>query len=234
MLCLLLLLLMLLTLALPALAAADASFDALCALLAQAAAGPDQVYALYAQALDTADAVEAGQLAVEAGLPALEAISAQLRAFSPAPLAPPEALVAYMQARGASLEDFQAVGKGAALSAGYYADSVDGYIALWKATPTTIEQCTALNRAGMVFEKQMDFVALNSLLLPTNDTEREAVNRLVVNATAYLSDANLPWDSDMALLLARFDAVAAAYGDMLNEASVAMDAQEAALDGAAQ
>jgi hypothetical protein len=221
----------LIMLLLPLCALADAQFDELCALLAEAASGPDQAYTLYQRGLDMID--QAGEGDANAALAALRDISAQLRALSPAPLAPSDALVAYMQARGLSLEDYQAVGKGAALSAGYYADSLDGMIATLAASPDQPAPSTALSRAGLDFERQMDFVALNTLLLPQNDDERDAVRRLVIEPTGYLAAAGLPWESDMELLFAKYDALEAAYGDMLANVSVTLDAQEAALDKAA-
>ena len=224
------LLLALTALLLPVWALADAQFDEVCALLAEAASGQDQAYALYLRGLDALDQAAANASDVSAALDGLRAISAELRALSPAPLAPSDELVAYMQARGLSLEDYQAVGKGAALSAGYYADSLDGMIAAWAAKPDQPAPSTALSRAGMDFERQMDFVALNTLLLPQSDEERETVRRLVIEPTGYLTAAGLPWESDMELLYAKYDALEAAYGDMLAKASVTLDAQEAALD----
>lgn len=226
------LLLTLLTALLPALAVADAQFDALCTLLAQAVACPDQVYALYGQALDTVDAVAAGSQTVADALPALKAASAGLRAVTPATLAPSDALAQYMLARGISMEDFQAVGAGAVLVAGYYADTVDAYVTAWQQTPELPVQDAAFERARVDFERQMDFVAANTLLLPADEAERETIVRLVVEPTAYLKAAALPWESDMELLFAKYDALEAAYSEMLAKANVDQAAQEAEADTA--
>lgn len=216
--------------ALPALALADAQFDTLCALLAEAATGPDQAYTLYQQGLDAVDAAAAGQTDAAAALAQVREMSAQLRALAPAPLKPSDALVAYMQARGLSLEDYQAVGKGAALTAGYYADDLDGMVKDWEAAPDKAPPATALSRAGLTFERQMDFVALNTLLLPQSDEERDAVKRLVIAPTGYLAAAELSWENDMELLMAKYDALEAAYSDMLAKVNVEQDAEKAALD----
>ncbi len=216
--------------ALPALAFADAQFDALCGLLAEAAAGPDQAYTLYQRGLDAVDAAAAGKTDAAAALAEVKEMSAQLRALSPAPLAPSDALVAYLQSRGLSLEDYQAVGKGAALTAGYYADDLDGMVKDWEASPDQTPPSTALSRAGLTFERQMDFVALNTLLLPQSDDERDALRRLVIEPTGYLAAADLPWENDMDLLFAKYDALEAAYRDMLAKVNVEQDAEKAALD----
>ncbi len=225
------LLLALLLAAVPALACADAMFDELCGLLKQAVGAPDQSYALYGEALDTVDAVAAGTMGLDEAVPKLTALSAALRALSPAPLAPSEALLRYMQGRGLSMEDYRAVGTGAVLTSGYYADNVDIFLSMWAQFPDYPQLDTTLNRVGLGYERRMDYVAINTLLLPANDAERETVQRLVVDAVPFLTEANLPWESDEAVLNAKYDALEQAYTDMLDDVSINIDQQEAELDG---
>lgn len=218
--------------AMPVLASADAMFDALCGLLKQAVAAPNQSYTLYGEALDVVDAVAAGAMGLDEAVPKLTALSAALRAITPAPLAPSDALLAYMQGRGLSMEDYKAAGTGAVLTAGYYADSVDSYLSMWAQFPDFPQLDTSFSRAGLGYERQMDFVAINTLLLSATEEERDAIQRLVIDTVPFLTAANLPWESDETVLGAKYDALEQAYTDMLNGVSVNIDQQEALLDEA--
>ena len=228
------LLLTLLLAAMAALASADAMFDELCGLLKQAVSAPDQSYTLYGEALDVVDAVAAGTMGLDQAMPKLTALSAALRAITPAPLAPSDALVSYMQERGLSLEDYKAAGIGAQLTADYYAASVDSSLSMWAQFPDYPQLDTTLRRVGLDYERRMDFVAVNTLLLPANDAERETIQRLVVDVVPFLAAANLPWESDEAVLSAKYDALEQAYSDILKDVSKSIDTQEALLDEALQ
>ena len=211
---------------------ADAMFEEACSLLQQAAKQQDEVYSLNEEALDAIDALIAGEMTVDDCRATLIRVTEALRAMQPAEIVPSDALKAYLLDRGLSAADYQAVADGAVVFADYLAESFDPYISVWQEDEGAAIADTKFLRAGAALEKQLDFIALNSVILPETDEEAEAIARLVVAPTGYLTDANLPWERDMDVLLAKYDALEAEYGEILDQIEAQVDAMMAALDSA--
>lgn len=211
----------------------DEGFVATCCLVAEAAIPNDEVYDLYTQGLNAVDAVAAGESDTTTALAALQSLSAELRAFAPSALEPTDEAKAFLTERSLSLEDFQAAVNDAVLSAGYYADTLDGYIQYWEETPGAAAPDTRLMRLGLQYEQKLTFIAFNTLLLPQTDLESKAINLLVVNSSPFLKGTGLAWERDYALCMAKYDAMEAEYADAVDKLQTTLNEAEDALDTAA-
>jgi hypothetical protein len=219
-----------LMLALPAAALAQTEFEEACGLLALGATQQELTYRAFEEALDTVDMVAAGELSAQEALANLHVSADGLRAMLPIEIVPSEALSAYMLGRGLSPADFQAVADGAIYTARAHADAIDCYIASLECDPDAPAPDTSLDRAAMILEKRMDFVALNTVLFPETDEEAAQIQRLVVEPTGYLTDAGLPWERDLDLCMEKYDALEAEYEALLSEANLDIADFEAGLD----
>ncbi len=211
----------------------DTRFIETCHLVTQAAEPTQTVYELYGQALDAVDAVADGNGSASAALTELISLVAQLRALAPAALEPTDEALALLTERGLLLEDFQAALNDAVYSAGYYADSLDVYIQYWTQYPDAPAPDTRVLRLSMQYENKLNFIAFNTLLFPQTDEEAQAIDMLVVNITPFLADAGLPWERDLTLCLAKYDAMEAEYAAKIDALQAVMDEAESALDAAA-
>lgn len=210
----------------------DDRFISACGLVSQAAAARDEVCELYSQGLDAVDAVGRGESDVATAKAAVKGLSAALRAYAPDPLDISDDQKAFLAERSLSPEDYQAAVTDSALNAGYYADSLDSFVQTWDANPGASSQDTRLARLGLRYENQMTFVAFNTLLLPQDDNEALAIRLLVMNYSAFMKDANLPWERDVSLCKAKFDALEEQYAAALEQLQTTLDDMQATLDAA--
>ncbi len=205
-------------------------FEEACNLLAQAALQLQVAYEKFGETLDALEEADAGTLSRDNCLARLHALSDELWAMEPLTITPSDDLAAYMLSRGFMPEDFQAVADDAVYSARGSADDIDNYIAVMEAGPETSVPDTAYDRQIIAIQKQMDFVALNTVLLPADDEEAAEIQTVVVEPTGYLMEAGLPWERDLALCVAKYDALETELEEVLSQMSNQAADMEEALD----
>lgn len=216
----------------PVTALAQTPFEDACSLLAQAVSSSSAQYMLRDQALDTIDAVGAGTLSVQEGIDTVSALAEQMRSQPHNVLAPSEALKAFMLERGLSIADFQAVADDSVTMAPYNAEVLDGYIELWKVCGDQLPLNTELERWSLSLEKELDFIGINTVLLPQNQTEADAVQALVIDATDWMKATGLPWEWDYDLCVAKYNTLYTFYSETLGNLEIDLSQKQAELDAA--
>ena len=225
-------LLLVLLLLVPMTALAQTSFDDACSLLAQAITGSSTQYLLREQALDIIDAVGAGTLSVQEGIDTVTALAAQISSMPRNVLSPSETLKAFMLERGLSIVDFQAVADDSATMAPYNVEVLNGYIELWKTCGAQLPLNTELERWSLSLEKKLDFIAMNTVLLPRNQAEADAVQTLVIDATDWMKATGLPWEWDYDLCEAKYNTLYDFYSESLSNLEIDISQKQAEVDAA--
>lgn len=216
----------------PMTALAQTPFEDVCSLLAQAVTGSSAQYLMREQALDTIDAVGAGTLSLQEGIDTVAALSEQMRSLPRNVLSPSEDVKAFMLERGLSIADFQAVADDSATMAPYNADVLDGYIELWKASGNQLPLNTELERWSLSLEKELDFIAINTVLLPQNQVEADAVQALLIDPTDWMKATGLPWEWDYSLCEAKYNTLYNFYTDSVSNLEIDISQKQAELDAA--